>query len=83
SEAHIAGVRFILNRINSKSEEDILRKSLLDKEIQPSLVIHYSPSISSAWLKGIPIQVEKTHPEIQGFIDQLEGDMESYYRESV
>jgi CO dehydrogenase maturation factor len=81
SESHIAGIQFILNRINSKEEEEILRDSLKKEEIEPSCTIYQIPSISSAWLKGIPIRAEEPRMEIQTLIECLEDDMETYIEE--
>jgi CO dehydrogenase nickel-insertion accessory protein CooC1 len=74
-DAHIAGLRFILNRIRSKDEEDTLTNLLSEKGI----VINQNPSISTAWLKGTPFRIQKNDPNVQSLITALEEDIKDYY----
>ena len=78
--AHIAGLRFILNRISSKDEEDTLTRLLRDKGIMSSCTIYQNPMISTAWLKGAPLNVQDIKPEIQSLVISSEKDIEDYSR---
>ena len=78
--AHIAGLRFILNRISSKDEEDTLTRLLRDKGIMSSCTIYQNPMISTAWLKGTPLNIQDIKPEIQSLVISLEKDIEDYSR---
>ena len=75
--SHIAGIRFLLNRINSNEEERILEEALKQEGIEPSCIIHQAASISSAWMKGEPIRAEEPQKEIQMLIMLLEKDVEN------
>ena len=78
--AHIAGLRFILNRISSKDEEDTLTRLLRDKGIMSSCTIYQNSMISTAWLKGTTLNIEDIKPGIQSLVISLENDIEDYSR---
>jgi len=73
--AHIEGVRYVLNRVNSKEEEGVLKKSLREKGIKTSCTIFQTPMISNAWLKGIAIKTGEQQLEIDKFVSILEEDL--------
>lgn len=72
-EASIEDVWFVLNRVQSSDEEEYLRQRLREKGIEPVGVIRQTPSISLAWLKGIPIAADETLIAAQNILDRLEG----------
>lgn len=71
-EASIEDIWFVLNRVQTKDEEEYLRWSLREKGIEPIGVIHQSPSISCSWLKGAPIKANEAMLEAQKILDRLE-----------
>lgn len=73
--AQIKGVRYILNRVNSKEEEEVLKKLLREKGIETSCTIFQDPMISNAWLQGISIKNDEQQYEIEKFVSILEGDL--------
>jgi len=72
-EASIDDVWFVLNRVQSAEEEKYLRQRLEEKGIEPVGVIHQAPSISLAWLKGMPIDAEDAIIEVHRIVDKLEN----------
>jgi CO dehydrogenase maturation factor len=72
-EASIDDVWFVLNRVQSAEEEEYLRHKLGEKSIEPVAVIHQTPSISLAWLKGMPIEAEDAIIEIHKIVDRFEN----------
>jgi CO dehydrogenase nickel-insertion accessory protein CooC1 len=72
-EASIDEVWFVLNRVQSAEEEKYLRQRLEEKGIEPVGVIHQAPSISLAWLKGMPIDAEDAIIEVHRIVDKLEN----------
>jgi CO dehydrogenase nickel-insertion accessory protein CooC1 len=79
-EAYIQDVWFVLNRVQSAEEEEFLRQRLGEKGIEPVGVIYQAPSISLAWLKGLPIRSDDALMEAQKTLTRLE-DAEQVTRE--
>jgi CO dehydrogenase maturation factor len=73
-EASIEDVWYVLNRVQSSDEEEYLRRRLREKGIEPVGIIHQMPSISLAWLKGIPIVVDDALMDVQKILDRLEDE---------
>lgn len=72
TEAAIQGVLFVLNRVPNREIEEYLRKKLVEAGIDPIAVIHEDHSISSSWLKGLPIEETPALEEVLDVIDGLE-----------
>jgi len=73
TEARIKGALYLLNKIRNSSTEEYLRAKLAERGIEPGGVIYDDPTISDSWLKGIPLEVNKTQSSILGFIERLEA----------
>jgi CO dehydrogenase maturation factor len=73
TEAYIQDVWFVLNRIQGPEEEEYLRQRLREKGIEPVGVIYQTPSISLAWLKGLPIRSDDALMEAQEILTRLEN----------
>jgi CO dehydrogenase maturation factor len=71
-EASIEDVWYVLNRVQSPDEEEYLRQRLREKGIEPVGVIRQMPSISLAWLRGIPIGEDEALIDAQNVLDKLE-----------
>ena len=77
-EAHIKGVLFILNRIRNDEVEQYVLGRLAENGITPIGVIHDDPSLSMAWLKGLPLDGAKTMTEMERIIEALERTESQY-----
>ena len=71
-EASIKEVFFILNKIPDTETEEYLCVKLAKKGIEPVASISTQPSITTAWLKGMRIQINNAKEEIQKVIEVLE-----------
>jgi CO dehydrogenase nickel-insertion accessory protein CooC1 len=71
--ASIDHVWFVLNRVQSREEEQYLRQRLGEKGIEPIGVIYQVPSISLAWLKGQPIEANDALKEAGKILNTLEN----------
>jgi CO dehydrogenase nickel-insertion accessory protein CooC1 len=71
TESKIKAVFFVLNKVPNAETEDYLRKSLLEKNINPLGVIHKDPTISVSWLKGIPVIAEVVMGDVQLTLERL------------
>lgn len=72
-EARVKGVLFILNRIRDEETEQYIRNKLAEHGIKPIGTIHDDPSLSTAWLKGVPLAERSTKVEVEDIIEALEG----------
>ena len=77
-EAHVRGVLFILNRVRNDEAEQYVLGRLAENGITPLGVIHDDPSLSMAWLKGLPLDAAKTKPEMERIIEALERAERKY-----
>jgi CO dehydrogenase nickel-insertion accessory protein CooC1 len=81
-ESKIKGAMFLLNKISNPDIENYLRTKLAERGIEPDGIIHEDPSISTMWLKGIPLEVEKSQGDILDFIAKLEAAERLYSAQS-
>ncbi len=72
-EARTKGVLYLLNKIKDAETEAYLRVKLAERGIEPEGVIYDDPGISTAWLKGTPLEANRLQREIPGFIEKLEA----------
>jgi CO dehydrogenase nickel-insertion accessory protein CooC1 len=77
-EAHVRGVLFILNRVRNDEAEQYVLGRLAGNGITPLGVIQDDPSLSMAWLKGLPLDAAKTKPEMERIIEALERAERKY-----
>jgi len=80
--AHIAQLRFILNKIASIDEEKTITRLLEGKGIFPSCIIKEDSSIKTAWLNGTQIELKNNDSAIQSLVASLERDIKYLYQES-
>jgi CO dehydrogenase nickel-insertion accessory protein CooC1 len=72
TEASIAALFVLLNRVPDAAVEDYLKEKLAEKGLEPVGVIHTDASIPHAWLKGQRIQSDTALGEALQVIDCLE-----------
>ena len=77
-EAHVKGVLFILNRVRNDEAEQYVLGRLAENGISPMGVIYDDPSLSMAWLKGLPLDGAKTKSETERIIEALERAESKY-----
>lgn len=82
TNARIKGALFLLNKIRKSDTENYLRTKLAERGIEPGGVIHEDPAISISWLKGTPLNVQKSQGDILGFIEELEASESRYSAQS-
>jgi CO dehydrogenase nickel-insertion accessory protein CooC1 len=73
TESRIKGVIFVLNNIYNQEIEGYLRRKLVERGIEPVGVIYHDDSISSSWLKGLPIEDTPVLSQVYKVIDELEN----------
>lgn len=71
-ESVIKGVLTVLNKVPNEEIEIFLRNKLNEACIDPIGVIYEDYSISSAWLKGLPIEETPALEDVRAVIDKLE-----------
>jgi len=81
-DARIKGVLFLLSKIGNSDVETYLRTRLSEHSIEPDGVIHEDPSISLAWLKGTPLDSQRSRADIACFVRKLEITEELYIAKS-
>jgi CO dehydrogenase nickel-insertion accessory protein CooC1 len=72
TEAKIKGVLFVLNKIQDTETENYLQKELLRRGIESLGTVFEDPSLSIAWLKGLPLDTVRTKQEFQKIAKELE-----------
>jgi CO dehydrogenase nickel-insertion accessory protein CooC1 len=72
-EAQIKGVLCVMNKIQNAQIEKYLRIKLSAKSINPIGVIHEDPSMSTSWLKGMPLDGKKLMQEAEKIAKALEN----------
>jgi CO dehydrogenase nickel-insertion accessory protein CooC1 len=77
-EARIKGIHFILNKVEDEATEIYLRERLREKAIAPIGVIHRDPTISLAWLRGMPLDATTTATDVQRIVEELEHAEQSF-----
>ena len=71
-DARIKGALFLLNKIENSDIENYLRAKLAEQGIEVGGVILEDPLISSSWLKGTVLELNKSQDELSIFIEKLE-----------
>jgi CO dehydrogenase maturation factor len=71
-ETRVREVLAILNRVRDVEMEDYMRDKLTQGGIEPIGVVRETPSITSAWLKGIPFNEPRLREEAEAIITALE-----------
>jgi CO dehydrogenase maturation factor len=71
-EANIKGVLCVMNNIHNTEIENYLRMRLSAKSIKPIGVIHEDLSMSTSWLKGLPLDGVKPKKEAEKIAQALE-----------
>jgi CO dehydrogenase nickel-insertion accessory protein CooC1 len=72
-EAKIKDAFFLLNKIRNAETENFLRSKLMERKIVPSGVIYEDPSIYAAWLKGTPLENQRSQRGVLKFIKKMEA----------
>jgi CO dehydrogenase nickel-insertion accessory protein CooC1 len=72
-DAIIKGVLCVMNKIQNAEMENYLQMKLSARNIKPIGIIHEDSSISIAWLKGIPLDREKSIQEAERIVTALEA----------
>lgn len=73
TEARIKGVLFVLNKISDEASERYLREALAREGISPLGVIREDRSISAAWLRGEPLDMDSQNEMGQLIIMGIEA----------
>lgn len=71
-DAIIKGVLCVLNKIQNAEMENYLQMKLMARCIKPIGIIHEDASISIAWLRGMPLDREKSKQEVDYIVKGLE-----------
>jgi len=71
-DAIIKGVLCVLNKIQNAEMENYLQMKLMARCIKPIGIIHEDASISIAWLRGMPLDREKSKQEVDNIVKGLE-----------
>lgn len=71
-DARIKGVLCVLNKIQNAEMENYLQMKLMARCIKPIGIIHEDASISIAWLRGMPLDREKSIQEVENIVKGLE-----------
>ena len=71
-ETRVREVLAILNRVRDVEMEDYMRDKLTQGGVEPIGVVRETPSITSAWLKGIPFNEPRLREEAEAIITALE-----------
>lgn len=71
-DAIIKGVLCVLNKIQNAEMENYLQMKLMARCIKPIGIIHEDASISIAWLRGMPLEREKSKQEVDYIVKGLE-----------
>ena len=71
-EAPIKGVLFVLNRVADAEMEQYMRDRLAAHGLEPGGVIYRDDSISSAWLKGLPLESIQAKQGARAIVNILE-----------
>ena len=71
-ETRVRDVLAILNRVRDVEMEDYMRDKLTQGGVEPIGVVRETPSITSAWLKGIPFNEPRLREEAEAIITALE-----------
>lgn len=75
--ASIRGFSVLLNRVESKETEKVLRNTLEAQGISPEAVLYAQPSICAAWLRGEPIgYTGESRLEAATFVNKLESHLD-------
>jgi CO dehydrogenase maturation factor len=62
----------VLNKVDSPKMENVMRKKLIERGIEPIGSVHYDSEISNAILEGIPLGEGKAKEEVEKIVNQLE-----------
>ena len=71
-DARIKGVLCVLNKIQNAEMENYLQMKLMARSIKLIGIIHEDASISIAWLRGMPLDREKSIQEVENIVKGLE-----------
>ncbi len=71
-KARIRGLLVILNRVGDRDRESYMKTRLEENGITSLGTIHEDPSISRAWLKGMPLEENGTVKDAEDIVDALE-----------
>jgi CO dehydrogenase nickel-insertion accessory protein CooC1 len=81
-EARIEGVLFVLSQVDDEGTKAYLRAKLEEKGIRPIGFIRRVPSISLAWLKGLPLDLAETKEDLERIVGELEAAEKAYSGDS-
>jgi CO dehydrogenase nickel-insertion accessory protein CooC1 len=81
-EARIKGVLFVLSQVDDEGTKAYLRAKLEEKGIRPIGFIRRVPSISLAWLKGLPLDLAETKEDLERIVGELEAAEKAYSGDS-
>lgn len=73
-EAHIKGVRFVLNKVADEETERYLRQELAKEDIEPLGIIHHDASLGRAWLRGEAIGGDGLSADALEIVKALEAN---------
>ena len=71
-EAKVQDVLAILNKVRDKEMEDYLRDKLEEGGVEAIGIVREDPSLTSAWLKGVPIGSKQLKEEAEAIVAALE-----------
>ena len=71
-DAKVKGVLCVMNKIRDAETEKYLRSKLSVRSIDPIGVVYEDPSISTQWLRGEPLEREKTRSDFEKIAKALE-----------
>jgi CO dehydrogenase nickel-insertion accessory protein CooC1 len=72
-EANVREVLAILNRVRDREMEGYLRDKLSEGNVGIIGVVREDPSLTSSWLKGLPLNGPKLREEAEGIVTALEN----------
>ena len=72
TDSNIRGMLIVLNNIPDRETEEYLRNELADHQIEVAATIYRDNTISSSWLRGLPVVSSQALDQLRNVIDELE-----------